>query len=158
MLLLPLLMSLQEESFDFVLICATRYFFIPYSSCKIGSGVHIGMGLQSAYLTAKRLLIGPIGAIHKVAATAFLRGIGALDPGGPYPALGSIPGDLLGQVREVRGMQVGVHGPRLELHGPDRQLLIGKPRVGMFRKALVDGAVDLLAHVTSKALPTFAAG
>ena len=59
--------------------------------------VEIGMCAVATDPTAKRLLVGP-------------RRIGALDPDGGDTPLGGIPGDLPGDVRQVGGVQVGIHG------------------------------------------------
>ena len=106
--------------------------------------------------TAKRLLVGPVGTIYIVAHAALLRGIGTSDPDGGNASFGGIPGDLFGDVRQVGGVQVGVHGTRLVLHRGDRQVFVGELAALVLGKALVDRAVDRLPHVAGEPLPALA--
>ena len=72
-------------------------------------------------------------------------------------SFGCIPGELLGDVRQVGGVQVGIHGARLVLHRGNRELFVGELRIGVLGKALVDRAVDLLTHMAGEPLPALAA-
>ena len=60
-------------------------------------------------------------------------------------------------MRQVGGVQIGIHGARLVLHGRDRKLFVGELCALVLGKALVDRTVDLLAHVAGEALPALAA-
>ncbi len=84
---------------------------------------------------------------------AFLLPSYPLDPDCGDTSLGSIPGDLPGDVRQVGSIQVGIHGTRFVLHGGNRQVLIGELRALMLSKALVDRAVDRLPHMAGETLP-----
>jgi len=108
--------------------------------------------------TAKRLLVGSIGSVYIITHIASLRGIRTLDSDGGDASFGGIPGELLGEVCQVGGVQIGVHGTRLELHGGHGELFVGELAALVLLKALVDRAVDLLAHMASQALPALAAG
>ena len=55
-------------------------------------------------------------------------------------------------------MQRTIHGARLELHGGNRQVFVGELCALVLGKALVDRAVDLLAHMTGETLPALTAG
>src|SRR6266851_2550975 len=103
--------------------------------------------------TAKRLLVGPVGLIWIVAHAALLRSIGALDPDGGDAPLGTVPGDLLGDMRQIGGVQVGVHGARFVLHGGNREVFVGDLCALVLVKALVDRAIDLLTDVAAESLP-----
>ena len=103
---------------------------------------------------AKRLLVGSVGSVWIVTHAAFLRGVCALDFRCCSPSLRRVPGDLLGDVRQVGGVQIGIHGARLVPHGGNRELLIGELRSLVLGKALVDRAIDLLTHVSTEPLPT----
>ena len=119
--------------------------------------VEIGVYAVATDHAAKRLLVGSVGAIWIVTDAARLRGVGALDFRCRSATLSCVPGDLLGDVRQVGGVQVGIHGARLVLHGRNRKLFVGELRALVLGKALVDRAVDLLTHVPGEALPAFAA-
>ena len=106
---------------------------------------------------AKRLLVASVGSIGIVTHATRLRGVGALNFRCCSAPLGGIPGDLLGDVRQVGGVQVGIHDARLVLHGGDRKLFVGEPCALVLGKALVDRAVDLLAHVAGEPLSALAA-
>src|SRR5215831_14456218 len=88
-------------------------------------GVEISMCLIAADLTAKRLLIRPVGSIGVVTHAAFLGGVGTFDSGCSYAPFGRIPGDLLRDMREMGSAHVGVHGSGLVLHRGHRELFIG---------------------------------
>src|SRR6266851_2893475 len=116
------------------------------------------MGLETTYDAAKHSLIGAIGSIWIVAYTALLRRIGTLHSGRLDTSFGGIPGNLLGNMRKVGRVYVGIHGPGLVLHRGNRKLFIGDLRVGMPRKTLIDRPVDLLTHMADKTLPALATG
>jgi len=119
--------------------------------------VEIGMRAVATDHTAKRLLVGPVRTVDIVTDTALLRGIGASDPDGGDSSFGGIPGDLLGDVRQVGGVQVGVHGTCLVLHRGDRQVFVGELATLVLFKALVDRPVNRLPHVAGEPLPALAA-
>ena len=116
------------------------------------AALQIGMRAVPTDHTAKRLLVGPVGSVYIMAHTALLGGIGAPDSDGGYASFGGIPGYLLGDVRQVGGVQIRIHGTRLELHRGDRQVFIGELVALVLGKALVNRAVDLLAHVPGETL------
>src|SRR5712692_7191599 len=107
---------------------------------------------------AKRLLVGSVGSVWIVVHTALLRRISALHSGCLYASFGSVPGDLLRDVREIGSTHIRIHGSGLVLHRGNRQLLIGKLVALVFLKALIDGAVDLPTDMAAQALPALAAG
>jgi len=151
-------MPAQEQGFDCFSILAGTQFGISCSTRKIQSSVVVRMCLKTADLTAKRLLIGSVGTIYIMAHTAFLGGIGTLDPDRLSPTFGGIPGNLLGDMCQVGGTQIGIHGSGFVLHRGNRQLFIGKLCVRMLSKTLVDRSVDRLTHMPDQALPTSAVG
>ncbi len=110
------------------------------------------MCLEATDLAAKRLLIGSIGSIYIMTHAALLRGIGTLDFSCLYPSLASIPGNLLRDMREIGGTHVGIHSASFVLHRGNRQVLISELSNRMLSKALVDGAVDLLAYMTESSV------
>ena len=125
---------------------------------NVGSGIQVSMRLIPTDLTAKRLLVGSIGAVHIMTHAALLGGIGALDPDGGDASLGGVSGDLPGDVREIRSTHVGIHGSGLVLHGGDREVFIGELRALVPGKALVDRPVDLLTDVAGETFPASARG
>jgi hypothetical protein len=151
-------MPAQQQGFDGFPVLAGAQLLVCQAVLNVDGGVEISVRAVAADPTAKRLLVGPVGPVHVVAHAALLRGIGALDPDGSNSSFGGIPGDLPGDVPQVGGVQIGVHGPRLVLHGRHREVLVGELRARMFGEALVDRPVDLLAHVAGQALPTSACG
>ena len=88
---------------------------------------------------------------------AFLRGIGAFHSGGLYASFGGVPGNLTGEMCQVGGIQIGVLGARVVLHGGNRQLFVSDLSMGMLIQAQVDRAIDLLSHMAGEALPALAA-
>src|SRR6266568_8494462 len=106
-----------------------------------------------ADLATKRLLIWSVFFICIMAHAAFLRGIGAVDPACLPASFGGVPGDLLGDVCQIRSTHIGVHGACLLFHRGNRKLFIGKPCPRMFSKAFIYCSVDLLTHMSDKALP-----
>ena len=68
------------------------------------------MRAVTADSAAKRLLVGPVCcSVYIMAHAALLRCVGAPDSDGGDAPLGGIPGDLLGDMREVGGIQIGIH-------------------------------------------------
>ena len=118
----------------------------------------IGVFLIATVHTAERLLAHAIRAIHIMATRAFLGGISGFDGVGGHASFGGGPFDLLRDMRQVGGVEVGIHGTCLVLHGGDRQVFIGELGALVLSKALVDRAVDLLAHMAGETLPALAAG
>ena len=98
----------------------------PQRLLNVDRCIEISVRAVAADHAAKRLLVGPVHTIGVMADAALLRGIGALNPGGGDASLGGIPGDLFGNVRQVGGVQVGVHGPRLVLHRGHREVFVGE--------------------------------
>src|SRR6266536_4863713 len=103
-------------------------------------------------LTAKRLLIWPVLAIYVPAHMTLLRRIRALDARGGHPSFGGVPGDLLRDVTQVGRSHVGIHGSCFVTHGGNRKLFIGELTPFMLLEAEIDCPVDLLPHMTEKAL------
>src|SRR5947209_9811979 len=124
----------------------------------VDGGVEIGLRAVARDHAAQRLLVRSVGSVWIVTHAALLRGIGAPDSDCGYASLGSIPGDLFGDMRQVGGVQIGIHGTRLVLHGGNRQVLVGELRALVLGKALVDRVVDLLAHMAGEALTASARG
>ena len=118
----------------------------------VDSCIEIGVRAVPTDHTAKRLLVGPVGFVCIVTHAALLGGIGAPDPDCCSASFGGIPGYLLGDVGQVGGVQIGIHGARFVLHRGDGEVFIGDLRVRVLSKALVDRAVDLLAHMAGEAL------
>src|SRR5215472_1173440 len=81
-------------------------------------GIGVGMSGVPTTLTTERLLGRTIAARDMMTAMTFLGGIRALDLLGTLLAFQRAPGELAGKVRQVGGIQVGVHPPTLEPHGP----------------------------------------
>ena len=140
-------MPAHEQSLDRFPVFTGTQFGIPQAMFHIRGCVYISMRLEVTHLTAKRLLVGAIGFIDGVTHAAFLRRIRALHFGRLYPALGTIPLNLLRDVRQVGCPHVGVHSPCLVLHGSHRKLLVGKLDIRVLGKALVDRPVDLLTDM-----------
>src|SRR5258708_6884181 len=123
----------------------------------VDGSIDIGMRAVTTDHTAKRLLVGPVGSVYIMTHAALLGGIGALDFDCSYTSLGSIPGDLLGDVCEIGGVQVGVHGMRLVLHRGDRQVFVGELAALVLLKALVHRPVNRLPYVGGEPLSALAA-
>src|SRR5258708_10980129 len=102
-------MSLHEQGFDGFPVLAGTQFIVSPAMLDVDRCVEIGMRAMTANLTAKRLLVGPVGFVWVVAHTALLGGISALDSDCGYASFGGIPGELLGDVCQVGGVQIGVH-------------------------------------------------
>lgn len=145
-------MALQKQGFHLFAILANLQFPISQAVLDIGGGVEISMRPLPTDPTAKRLLIGPVRSIRIVAHTAFLGGIGTLDPFGPHAAFGGSPGDLLRDMGQIGGPQVGVHRSRLVFHCGNRKTFVGDLEAFMLLQAYIHRPIDLLAHVADKAL------
>src|SRR5712691_9745503 len=76
---LPCVMPLHQQGFDRLPPFAGLQSAIPDTPCYIGSRIEISMCFIATHLTAKRLLVGPIGAIDIMAHAALLGRIGTLD-------------------------------------------------------------------------------
>jgi hypothetical protein len=74
------------------------------------------------------------------------------------PRLAAFQASCLGMCERLGGVQVGVHGTRLVLHGGDRQVFVGELAALVLFKALVDCPVNRLPHVPGEPLPALAAG
>src|SRR6185369_5055327 len=93
--------------------------------CDVDCRIVVGMRLPATDPTAKRLLLLAIALGDKVTLRAFLRSVGALDCGRLDAALGRAPGQLLGDVRQIGGVESCIHPPRLEAHSRDVETLEG---------------------------------
>jgi hypothetical protein len=152
-LLLPLLMSLQQQGFDRFPVFAGAQFIVSPAMLDIDRRIEIGVRAVPTDHTAKRLLVGSIGSVYIITHIALLRGVGAPDPDCRSASFDGIPGYLLGYVCQVGGVQIGVHGTHLELHGGHGEVFIGKLAALVLLKALVDRPVDRLPHVAGEPLP-----
>ena len=150
-------MPLHQQRFDGFPVLAGAQFIISQTMLDVEGCIEIGVRAETTNHTAKRLLVGSVSSIWIVAHAALLRRIGALDPDRGDTSLGSIPGDLLGDVCQVGSIQIGIHGTRFVLHGGNRQVLISELRALVLSKALVDRAVDRLPHMAGETLPALAA-
>jgi len=75
-------MPLHKQGFDFSFGLAGLQFSIVKSFGNVSRGIQISVEAVSADCTTERLLIWSICSICVVTDTAFLRGIGGLDPSG----------------------------------------------------------------------------
>src|SRR5947209_19361182 len=121
-------MTLHQQGFDGLPILAGVQFLVSQAMLNIDSRIEISMCTVATDHAAKRLLVMTIGPIWIVTYTALLRGISALDPDGGYAPLGGVPGDLFGDMGEVGGTHVGIHGVCLVFHRRDREMFIRKLR------------------------------
>src|SRR5438128_201965 len=112
-----------EQSLDLLLAATELHLAVGEARLMIARRVFVGVAAQAAHHTAERLLRGAIGVRDVLTARARLRGIGRLPSAGRLPALAPSPGQLLRQLAEVAGGEIGVHPPRLEAHRANRQLL-----------------------------------
>ena len=110
------MMPPYEQRFDFFPIFAGVEFFVSPASFDFGGRVEIGVGLKSTDLTAKRLLVGSVGSIWIMTDAALLRRVGAPDLSYGNAPFSCIPGELLGDVGQVGGVQVGIHSACFILH------------------------------------------
>ncbi len=150
-------MSLQQQGFDRFPVLAGTQFAISPAVLDVRCSIEIGVRAVTTDHTAKRLLVGPVGSIWIVAHTALLRGVGAPDPDCCSASFDGIPGYLLGDVRQVGGVQISIHGAHFVLHRGHGEVFIGDLRVRVLSKALVDCSVDFLAHMAGQALSRAAA-
>src|SRR5438067_694837 len=117
---------------------------------KVMCGIEVSVESVTANATVERPLIRSVFAVHIMTPRTFLRRISTLDLCCRNAALRGIPGNLIGNMTEIGGTQVGVHSTRFVAHGGHRQLLVGKLSAFVFFKTLLDGPVDLLPNVTDK--------
>src|SRR5215469_15289310 len=143
-------MSSQQQGFDGFPLLAGAQFLVSPAMLDVDRRIEISVRAVATDHTAKRLLVGPVGAVYIMTAAALLRGVGAPDPDCGDASFGGTPGYLFGNVRQVGGVQVRVHGTRLVLHRGDRQVFVGELAALMLGKALVDRAVDRLPHVSGE--------
>ena len=115
-LLLPLPMPPQKQGFDCFPVFAGAQFIISPATLDVDRRIEISVRAVAADATAKRLLVRPVRTVDRMTNTALLRGIGASDSGCGDASLGGIPGKLLGNVGQVGGVQVRVHGACLVFH------------------------------------------
>src|SRR6266567_1158598 len=78
---LPCFVPLQKQGFDLFPVLADVQFCIPHPTFDSDGGVQISMCAIPTDQTTKRLLIGSIRLLYRVAHTALLGGIGALHSG-----------------------------------------------------------------------------
>ena len=150
-------MSPQQQGFDFLPLLAGAQFSVSPAMLDVDRRVEIGMRAVATDHTAKRLLVGPVRTVYIMADTALLRGIGASDPDGGDSSFGGIPGELFGNVRQVGGVQISIHGTRLVLHRGHGEVFVGELVALVLGKALVDRPVNRLPHVAGEALSCAAA-
>jgi hypothetical protein len=74
-----------------------------------------------------------------------------------HPVPGGGPGNLFWDVREVRSVQVGIHGFRLKAHGGHGEVFVNDASMGMILQHQIDCPVDLLLHMPAEALAACAA-
>src|SRR5258708_950146 len=117
----------------------------------------VGMVLVPTHHTAEGLLIRPIGAGNKVAAGTLLRAVSRIDRVRGHSPFGRRPRQLVWEMAQLGGIQVGVHGACMKAHGGHREVLVHDTSIWMRREHLVDGSIDLLTHVPTKPLPRCAA-
>ena len=151
--LLPLFVPPEQYGFDVLPALTGAQFLITKPRGDVLRGILVCMHYVPANSTAKRLLIGSVLSVHKMAYMTFLRRIGTLHPCCLHTALGSIPGDLIRNMGEIGCPQVCVHRTGLEAHGGNAKLFIGKLTAFMILKTEVHGSVNLLFDVTYEALP-----
>src|SRR5258708_19371025 len=151
-------MALHQQGFDRFPVLAGAQFLVCQAALDVDGGVEIGVRAVAADHAAKRLLVGSVGAAYIVAHAGGVGGVSALNPDGGNAPLGGIPGDLFGEVRQVGGVQIGIHGTRFVLHSRNREVFVGDLRAFVLSKTLVDRAVDLLAHMAGETLPASAFG
>jgi hypothetical protein len=142
----PDLVSLGEYGLDRHAIRTRHQRLVIQPMRQILCRVDVGMRRVLADLTTERLLFGAVLASDMVTAMAFLRAVGARDCPSAEASFGGSPGDWLGEVGQIGGLELGVHAPHLEAHSSAIHMLIGDLGVGVIARPLVDGASDLLAH------------
>src|SRR6266545_2339783 len=137
---------MQQGSY-LVLRGACPHLAVIKSCLVVQRRVFVGVDGEATRLATERPLVWAIGTGHIMTARTFLRRIGGLTRPRPLPAFPSTPGELPGQMTQMRGTQVGIHALRLETHGPNRQVFVGHLITHMVGIELIDGAVDFLRHV-----------
>src|SRR5438874_12866631 len=101
-----------QQGFDLVLAATALHLTVGEARLMIARRVFVGVAAQAAHHTAERLLCAAIGVRDVLTARARLRGIRRLPRAGPLPALAPSPGQLLRQLAEVAGGEIGGHPPR----------------------------------------------
>lgn len=91
-------MPLQQDVFDLGSVGTGSQFLISEAIGQIQRGVVIGMIDMPTDQALESFLVGPIGAIDKMAARAFLGRVGGFHGVRCHPSLGGHPGQLLGNV------------------------------------------------------------
>src|SRR5450759_5974045 len=145
MFLLPVLMSLQEESLDFLFATTSRQIRIPQTVSQSMSCLAICLLIVATHDTAERLLIRAVGTINTMAAWTFLRRIRGFHGMSCDSTLGGCPGNVFGDVRKIGSIQITVHGAGLEAHRGHIQLFVDDPGVRVILDHLVDSPIDLLS-------------
>src|SRR5437868_204796 len=93
----------------------------------------------TATSTVERPLIRSVFAVYVIAHMTFLRRIRTLDLCCSYPALGGIPGNLVGNMTKIGGTHIGIHRSRFVAHGGHGKLLIGNLAAFVLKKTPIDG-------------------
>src|SRR5262245_21788784 len=119
---------------------------VTASSGDIDRRVVVGVHPPATDPTAKRLLYWAIAPVDKMAALRLLRRVGAFHGSSAYATFGRPPRQLFGDMRQVGGVEIRVHAPRLEAHRGDIEPLEGDLAARLLAIQLVDRAVDLLPH------------
>src|SRR5690242_6157326 len=122
----PFLVPAHKECFDFSPVFASLEFFVFPARFNVGGRVEISMGLKATDRTAKRLLVRPVGSICIMTDAALLRRVGAPDLSYGNSPFSGIPGELLRDVCQVGGVQVGIHSPCFVLHRCNRKPFVGE--------------------------------
>src|SRR5262245_46163182 len=98
---------------------------VAQSRGAVDRRVVIGVHPPATNATTQRWGRGALDPVDKMAARAFLRRVGAFHRSSAYAAFGRPPCYLLGNMRQVRGVPIGVHAPRLEAHRGNVEALEG---------------------------------
>src|ERR1700693_2594950 len=122
MFVLPVLVSLQEESLDCLCVTTSRQFPIPPTVSQRMSCLAICLLFVAAHSTAERLLIRAVGTINTMAAWTLLRRIRGFDRMSCDSRFGGCPDKLFGDVRKIGSIQITIHGAGLEAHRGHIQL------------------------------------
>jgi hypothetical protein len=141
-----------EQGFHGLLAPARLHLMVIEASLVIECRIHISIELQPAHLAAERLLRRTIGARDELTARTCLRGVGRPSGLRSLPTLFRAPGELLGQVGQVAGVQRGIGTTGLEPDGAHAQIFIGNLMAGMIGVERIHGTIDLLTDVACQAL------
>src|SRR5688500_2051217 len=120
-----------QQGFHRFLAPTPLHLAVVEPSLKIDRRVLIGVDAETARLTAKRLLGWAIGTGDKITSRTSLRRTRRLACPRPLPTFPCAPGELLGQMAEIAGVEIGVGPPRLEAHRTHAQVFIADliPRI-----------------------------